>query len=201
MTVSSTTARVAYSGNGTTTVFSVPFYFLANSQLAVSVYSAAGVETVQVLNTNYTVSGAGTISGGAVTMTVAPATGTSLIISRAVPLTQATDLLPNDRLPAESIEQSLDKLTMLTQQLNESVIRSIRNPIGDSSDLEMRLPTAANRARKVMGFDSNGASYVFNSVDDLENIITNGNPLATFPADLGSIADPVIIYQYDLGGL
>lgn len=201
MTVSSTTARVAYSGNGTTTVFPVTFYFLADSQLAVSLYSAAGVETVQVLNTNYTVTGAGTISGGVVTMTVPPAAGTSLIISRAVPLTQATDLLPNDRLPAESIEQSLDKLTMLVQQLNESAIRSIQGPIGDSSAVNMKLPTAANRARKVMGFDSTGNTYVFNSVDDLENIITNGNPLATFPADLGSIADPVIIYRYDLGGL
>ena len=201
MTVSSTTARVAYSGNGTATVFPVPFYFLANSQLGVSLYSSAGVETVQVLNTNYTVTGAGVSGGGSITMTVAPASGTTLIIYRGVPLTQATDLLPNDRLPAESIEQSLDKLTMLTQQLNESVVRSIRGPIGDSSSLDMRLPTAANRLRKLIGFDSTGKPYLFNSVDDLENIITNGNPLATFPADLGSIADPVIIYRYDLGGL
>jgi hypothetical protein len=201
MTVSSTTARVSYSGNGTTTAFTVPFYFLANSQLGVSLYSSAGVETVQLLDTNYTVTGAGVTSGGTVTMTVAPATGTTLVIYRGVPLTQATDLLPNDRLPAESIEQSLDKLTMLTQQLNEGVVRSIRTPIGDSSALDMRLPTVANRLRKVLGFDSTGKPYLFNSVDDLENIIANGNPLASFPVDLGSVADAVIIYRYDLGGL
>ncbi len=201
MTVSSTTARVAYSGNGATTAFAVPFYFLADSQLAVSLYSAAGVQTVQVLGTNYSVTGAGVPAGGTVTMTVAPASGTSLVIARGVPLTQGTDLLPNDRLPAETVEQSLDKLTMLVQQVNEDAVRSIRAPIGDSSSLDMRLPTAANRLRKLIGFDSTGKPYLFDSVDDLENIITNGNPLATFPADLGSIADPVIIYRYDLGGL
>ena len=201
MTVSSTTARVSYSGNGTTTAFPVPFYFLVDNQLAVSLYSAAGVQTVQVLGTNYTVAGAGVLSGGTVTMAVAPPSGTSLVIARGVPLTQGTDLLPNDRLPAESIEQSLDKLTMLLQQINEDSTRSVRSPIGDSSSIDMRLPTAANRLRKVMGFDSTGKPYLFNSVDDLENIITNGNPLATFPADLGSVADPVIIYRYDLGGL
>lgn len=201
MTVSSSTARVAYAGNGTTQTFAVPFYFLLDGQLSVSLWSSTGVETVQALNVNYTVTGAGVVSGGSVIMTVAPPAGTNLVISRGVPLTQATDLLPNDRLPAESLEQALDKLTMLTQQLNEGVTRAVRNPLADSSAIDMRLPTAANRLRKVMGFDSTGKPYLFNSVDDLENIIANGNPLASFPVDLGSVADPVIIYRYDLGGL
>ena len=53
MTVSSTQTRVSYSGNGTTTAFAVPFYFLANSDLLVVLRSSAGVETTQVLNTNF----------------------------------------------------------------------------------------------------------------------------------------------------
>ena len=201
MTVSSSTSRVSYAGNGTTTVFAVPFYFLANNQLSVSLWSSAGVETVQVLGTNYSVAGAGVLTGGTITMTVAPASGTSLVITRAVPLTQETDLQPNDRLPAETLEQSIDKLTMITQQNAENANRAIRSPLSDPTSIDMRLPTAANRLRKVLGFDSTGEPYVFNSVDDLENIIQNGNPLNSFPVDLGSVADAVIIYRYDLGGL
>lgn len=201
MTVSSSTSRASYAGNGTTTVFAVPFYFLANSQLSVSLWSSAGVETVQVLGTNYSVTGAGVLTGGSITMVVAPASGTTLVITRAVPLTQETDLQPNDRLPAETLEQSIDKLTMITQQNAENANRAIRSPLSDPTSIDMRLPTAANRLRKVLGFDSTGEPYVFNSVDDLENIIQNGNPLNSFPVDLGSIADAVIIYRYDLGGL
>jgi hypothetical protein len=201
MTVSSSTSRVSYAGNGVTTVFAVPFYFLSNSQLSVSLWSSAGVESVQTLGTDYSVSGAGVLTGGTLTMTIPPASGTNLIITRAVPLTQETDLQPNDRLPAETLEQSIDKLTMITQQNAENANRAIRSPLADPVAIDMRLPVSTVRRRKVLGFTDTGAPYMINSVDDLENIIQNGNPLSTFPADLGSIADPIIIYRYDLGGL
>ena len=68
MTVSTTTSKVSYSGNGSTTAFSVGFYFLANSHLKVIVRASDGTETVKTLTTDYTVSGAGNPSGGTVTM-------------------------------------------------------------------------------------------------------------------------------------
>ena len=73
MTVSSTTSKVSYTGNGVTTAFAVPFYFLEAADLQVILRSSAGVETVQALTTNYTVAGAGVSSGGTVTMLTAPA--------------------------------------------------------------------------------------------------------------------------------
>jgi hypothetical protein len=157
MTVSSTTARVSYSGNGTTTVFPVPFYFLANSDLLVVLRSSAGIETQQVLSTNYTVTGAGVLSGGSVTMTVAPPSGTSLTILRNVALTQTTDFLPNDRLPAESLEQTVDKLTMIVQQLDDSSDRSIKFPITDSPSISAVLPSSSSRAGKFLKFSSTGS--------------------------------------------
>jgi hypothetical protein len=134
MTVSSSTAKVSYSGNGATQAFAVPFYFLANSQLLVVLRSASGVETPQALGTNYTVTGAGVLAGGTVTMTVAPPAGTTLTIARNVPLTQETDLQPNDRLPAETLEQSIDKLTMITQQIDEATDRTLKAPLTDSGE-------------------------------------------------------------------
>lgn len=175
MTVSSTTSKVSYSGNGTTTAFAVSFYFLANSQLTVTLRAADGSESTKVLNTDYTVSGAGVLTGGTVTMTVAPATGTTLVISRNVPLTQETDLQPNDRLPAETLEQSIDKLTMIDQQLQEEVNRTIKFPVSDSASLNSTLVTAANRANKYLKFNASGEPEVtagppesFVSVDEVQ---------------------------------
>jgi hypothetical protein len=157
MTVSSSTARVSYSGNGVTVAFAVPFYFLSNSHLAVTLRSSTGVETPQVLGTNYTVTGAGVLTGGTVTMTVAPASGATLVIVRSVPLTQETDLQPNDRLPAETLEQTVDKLTMITQQINETTDRAIKFPVSDSSTFDTTLPVSSSRAGKYFKFGSTGA--------------------------------------------
>jgi hypothetical protein len=160
MTVSSTTARVSYSGNGTTTAFAVPFYFLASSHLLVVLRSSTGGEVTQVLGTNYTVTGAGVTSGGTVTMTVAPPSGSSLLISRNVPLTQETDFLPNDRLPADSLEQTVDKLTMITQQLDDSAERSLKFPDSVSTALSSTIPASSLRANRFLKFNASGEPAV-----------------------------------------
>jgi hypothetical protein len=163
MTVSSTTARVSYSGNGTTVSFAVPFYFLADAHLLVVLRNSSGIETTQVLSTNYSVTGAGVQSGGTVTMTVAPSSGSSLLITRNVPLTQGTDFLPNDRLPADSLEQTIDKLTMIAQQIDEVTDRALRVPASDSASLNLTLPSSVTRASKVLAFTSTGEPTVANA--------------------------------------
>ncbi len=162
MTVSSTTNKATYSGNGTTTTFTVPFYFLAAADLQVILRSSAGVETVQTLTSQYTVTGAGVPSGGTVTMVTAPASGTTLTILRNIEATQQTDLLPNDRLPAESLETALDKLTMLVQQLDEETGRSLKYPSSDAA-ASAQLPAASLRAGKYLAFDALGLPTVSSS--------------------------------------
>ena len=180
MTVSSTTTRVSYSGNGVTTAFAVPFYFLANSDLLVMLRSSSGVETTQVLNSNYTVTGAGVLTGGTVTMISAPALGVTIVISRNAPLTQTTDLLPNDRLPAESIETAFDKVTMLTQQLDEVVDRSLKFPLSDATSISSTLPVSSERANKYLKFTSGGAVTVDAITQNFRNV-----------KDFGAIGDGV----------
>ena len=159
MTVSSTTSKVSYTGNGSTTAFAVPFYFLEAADLQVILRSSAGVETVQALTTNYTVAGAGVSSGGTVTMLTAPAAAVTVTIRRNIEATQETDLLPNDRLPAESLETALDKVTMLTQQLGEESARSIKFPASDAV-MSAQLPASSARAGKYLGFDASGLPVV-----------------------------------------
>lgn len=156
MTVSSSTAKVSYSGNSSTVAFAVNFYFLADSHLKVVSRAADGTETVKALTTDYTVAGAGNPAGGTVTMVTAPATGTTLVIARNVPITQLTDYTANDPFPAETHEQALDKLTMEVQQINEAVARAIKLSLSNTMTSTEFTVGAADRANKVFSFDSAG---------------------------------------------
>lgn len=126
MTVTTTTPRISYSGNGTTTVFALPYYFLSASDLRVLKRTALGVESVLSLGTQYTVTGAGVGAGGSVTLATAPASGESITIIRNPVIVQNTDYLTNDSFPAESHERALDLLTMVGQRLNDRIDRSLQ---------------------------------------------------------------------------
>lgn len=125
MTVSTTVARISYAGNGSTTVFSVPYYFLAAADLKVWKRSSSGVETLQALNSQYTVSGAGNGSGGSVAFATAPASGETVVIVRDPIITQETDYQANDAFPAETHERALDRLTMVGQRHADLLTRAL----------------------------------------------------------------------------
>ena len=58
MTISTTTNRVTTAGNGVSTNFSFPYYFLADADLVVYVVNDTTlVATLQVLDTDYSVTG------------------------------------------------------------------------------------------------------------------------------------------------
>ena len=63
MTISSTTVKNSYSGDGSTTSFNYTFKIFADSDLQVIIRSAAGTETVKTITTHYIVSGAGNTNG------------------------------------------------------------------------------------------------------------------------------------------
>jgi hypothetical protein len=74
MTVSTSTSTANYTANGSTTTFAYPFKIFADSDLVVILRNTAtAVETVQVLNSAYTVTGAGNVAGGNVVFGTAPA--------------------------------------------------------------------------------------------------------------------------------
>ena len=154
MTISTTASRISYNGNGVTTVFSFPYRFLTNGDLVVLSVSSTGVETTKTLTTDYTLTGAGDDAGGSVTMLVAPAVDTRLIIYRDTAITQETDYISGDPFPAETHERALDRLTMIAQEIGSDADRSIKVPVGDSSSLTTTLPAAANRLDKFIVFDA-----------------------------------------------
>lgn len=165
MTVPSEQNSISHAGNGISTVFPIPYYFLEATDLVVTLVDSLGAATVLIIGSDYTITGAGNQAGGSLTATVAPPNLSTLVIERsAVPATQETDYVPNDPFPAESHERALDKLTMLIQQNQLDVTHAIRVP---SFEAEPNvLPIASVRAGKLLAFDPNGSPIVVSSTPE-----------------------------------
>jgi hypothetical protein len=157
MTVSSTNTKNSYSGNGSTTVFAYTFKIFDDDDIIVILRTdATGGETVQTKATDYTVSGVGNAGGGSVTFTTAPASGITVVLIRATVQTQTTDYTPNDPFPAASHEDALDRLTLMMQDQQEELDRSIKVSRTNTIDSTEFTIGASDRANKVFAFDSSG---------------------------------------------
>lgn len=174
-TVPSDQSRVAYVGNGSTTVFAVPFVFFDDTDLQViSVNDTTAVETTKVITTDYTVSG-GAGDTGSVTMLTAPATGTTLVIQREVPYTQEIDYQPNDGFPADVNEEGLDRLTMQVQQTRRRAQQSPKLPATydpDSGDITLPMPVAGKTLVANEDEDGWDNADVFTGSPDLPVLIS-----------------------------
>lgn len=156
MTVSSTTSKVTYTGNGATVSFAVPFNFFQPSDLQVIERAVAtGVETPKALDTNYTVAG-GEGGNGTVTALVAPGASVQWTIRRVLPRTQGLDLTPNDPFPSDSVEEAHDRAVMLVQEIEEVLARSLKFPTTDAVSIGADLPSSVERASKFLAFDATG---------------------------------------------
>jgi len=182
MTVSSSTNKVSFNGDGSTTVFAYSFKIFDEDDLTVILRSSTGTETTQTISTQYSVSGVGDAGGGNVTMVTAPASGETLTILREQPLTQGLDLVPNDPFPANSIEDSLDKLTFIDQRLNEKIDRALvfsaADIVGDAT-----LPVKEARIGRVLAFnETTGNPEAGPEIADIST-------LNAITADIATLAD------------
>lgn len=124
MTISTTTSRITYAGDGVTVSFAVPFIFFGADEIDVIERSLeSGNEALKVLTTHYNVTG-GAGATGTVTALVAPDAARSWTIARRTKRTQMVDYTPNDPFPAETHERALDRLTALIQEVDDKVGRS-----------------------------------------------------------------------------
>lgn len=156
MTVESETTRVSYTGSGITGPFTIPFYFLEDDDIrAIVVTIADGTEDELTLTTDFTLTGSGDENGGTLTLVVAISSSYRLVIFRDPDLLQETDYPANDAFPSETHEMVADKAMMIAQRDRELILRSIRQPDGDSADIDT-LPSVTERASKYMGFDADG---------------------------------------------
>lgn len=113
MTVASEVRTVSYVGDGVITDYPYEWYIINAADMAV--YLDDVLQT-----TGYSVTGAGSPSGGTVVFSTPPALGVDISIQRNVEYTQEVDLIPYDRFPAQSVEASLDRVVMMAQQLRDT---------------------------------------------------------------------------------
>jgi len=157
MAVSNTDTLIQYAGNNSAvTAYPITFPFDENSWIRCQLLDSTGTISDLVLDTDYTVTGAGGASGNLVTA-VAYDNTHQLTIYRVVPLTQLLDLVYNDRLPAQLLEDALDKLTYIGQQLStlgEPGQKTLKFPISEPTANEDTLPVPADRLAKVIYFNA-----------------------------------------------
>lgn len=131
MTISITTNKAAYIGNGVAISFAIPFPFLDQEHLKV----------YQLLNDIQTERTDWTVSDGNLVFAAAPADNAQIVIMREVPLTQETDYRENEILPAETLERCFDKLTMQVQQLAEKSARAVTVDVFDDTAADSLIPS------------------------------------------------------------
>ena len=130
MTISTTTIKNSYSGNGSTTTFNYTFKITDQDDIDVIIRSSKWHGNYEkTITTHYTVTGVGNISGGTVVFTSGniPSGTETVVLRRSTPQTQGVDLIENDPLPANTLEDALDKATSISQELQEQVDRSLKN--------------------------------------------------------------------------
>jgi len=172
MTVSSTQSYVEYNADGVTATFTIPFYFLLNSDISVMIADSAENISEPVNGTDFTVTGAGDSGGGSLTFGAVTATENTILIYRNPPVTQETKYYENGKFPAVSHEAALDKLTMLIQEFGwrfDSL--TLKKPsffAGYYDALNNRISNLADPAAEA---DAVPKRYVDSSVSDFKKYV------------------------------
>lgn len=126
MTVSTETNRATGTGNGATVDFTFSFPYILDSDIQVYIDGALQSDTL------YTITRASGV-GGTVTFDTAPADTLAVLIFRELGFTQPDKIPTVDKVGRGLIETSLDRLTMITQQINEGLGRAIKFPLASST--------------------------------------------------------------------
>jgi len=158
VTVTNTTRRITYPGDGAASSFAVPFRIVLDAHVTVAVLDAAGVTTVKALTTDYTYTGAGLNSGTVNWVSVLPATGETVIIERIVPLTQLLDLINTGAYLPKNTEDELDLLMMAIQQVDEAVSAAAATTLTEFTLATRPLASAAFYSKSIMVFDAGSPS-------------------------------------------
>lgn len=162
MSVSNTTVKQVYSGNGSNKDFAIPFAFISGELTDIDVYTidTAGVKILKTITTDYTLTPAGD-NPTTVEFVSAPDANTKVLVIRTLEYKQVVDYINSGRLSLETLETSLDKLTLMVQQLFDLIGAAPRINILDEGVVTPDIPKF--EASKVLG--TNAAADEWEWVD------------------------------------
>lgn len=155
-------------GNGSTVSFSFDFPLISENFIKVF-RERNGVQS-EVSRSEYTVSFDG--QGGSVTFNTAPKKNDVIVVTRDIPLEQETPYKTSSGFPAVRVEDNFDKLTAITQQLNEIAGRCVKvNVTGDQTPEELldevydKLDSATEVAEQAIGAANQATTAAKNAND------------------------------------
>lgn len=126
-------------GNGVTTVFTGNWKVLNASYFRLALENiATGVQTLQTQGLDYTLTF--NDSGYVATMAVAPSSAFNVIRYRSIDLTQTDPYRTSKGFQGKVIEDSLDKLTGISQDQQDAIDRSLTFAIGSTSSTTLPEP-------------------------------------------------------------
>lgn len=205
MTISSNSRKAGpFVGNGTAATFPFTFkVFQASDLEVVKLTVATNVETILVLNTDFTASvneDQNSSPGGTITLSAgALATGYNLVITSDIENLQPTDLTNQGGFYPEVITDALDRATIQIQQLQEAVDRSAKLPITSSADSDALVADIVRLADSADNIDivANNIANVNEVGDDIANVnivagnISNVNTVAGVSANVTTVATDI----------
>jgi hypothetical protein len=161
MAVTNTKNKDTYACDGTTKTFDLGIKVFALSEVVVSVKRlSTGAVTTLVVDVDYTITSiSGSLASG-VRITTLPATAYSsdytITLLRTIATTQNLELEVGGDLPANELEDALDRGVMISQQITEKFNRTIEFPVTDPIGTTYTAGTVEERANKACGYDANG---------------------------------------------
>lgn len=166
-TLSSSYAPVSYNANGSVSSFAFPYTFFSTSDLIVYYVEEDGTSTILTEGRGagkYTVAAPNNdYSQGATVTTGTAYSEGKIVIERSVPYGQQLEI-NGDFIPAEPLEQQLDKLAAQTQQVKNEIQRTLTIPVTDDSGIVTEFPNTASRASKIASFDEDGNLTVISPI-------------------------------------
>ena len=198
-------ARAAYIGDGVTVNFPVPFMYFENTdgtkQIKVALADNNGEnEVILTENIDFTITDAGE-ANGTLTTNVAPEIGKRLTIIFNIPIEQLTDYAEFGRLPSESIERALDKVTAILKQMQEELDRCVKDGISGTIDVD----TTLNYIRRIynsidnvdvvagdktnIGIVAGNITKVNTVAENINNVNATGSSIASVNTVAGSISN------------
>ena len=142
MTVYNELNKIAYIGSAEQTLYPIPFEYISTDDIKVSVYTSNN-EFVEdwTYSIQYVIEGGNVkvLSGYNIDNTK------KLLILRSVDLIQDNKYREGGDFPAKSTETSFDKLTMITQQLQETLDRCVKVEVLDIQTPEELLQTVYDK--------------------------------------------------------
>lgn len=180
MTITTTTLRADYTANGVNTTFAFPFpvFYESNAtpkfSLQVVITNLSNVESIKTETVDYTISYTSTdlvngiLKQGSVVLNTAPANNFKVSILRNLNLTQNADFTDKgtDIYSGGVVESALDKLTLVSQQIQENLNRVVRLP--KSSLLNnIEFPISATNADQVIAINTAGNNLTTKNLADV----------------------------------